>query len=44
MSVSDRAAHGDFETLDQRLVDEIAVSNAPVPWLATVSAWARVPL
>jgi 2-polyprenyl-3-methyl-5-hydroxy-6-metoxy-1,4-benzoquinol methylase len=35
---------GDFETLAQRLVDEIAASNAPVPWLATVTAWARLPL
>lgn len=35
---------GDLETLAQRLIDEIATSNAPVPWLATVSAWAPVPL
>lgn len=34
---------GDLETLAQRLADEIAISNAPVPWLATVSAWAKVP-
>ena len=37
------AVLGDFETLAQRLADEIADSNAPVPWLATVSAWAKVP-
>jgi len=34
---------GDFDTLAQRLADEIAASQAPVPWLATVSAWANVP-
>jgi 2-polyprenyl-3-methyl-5-hydroxy-6-metoxy-1,4-benzoquinol methylase len=34
---------GDFETLAQRLADEISNSHAPVPWLATVSAWARIP-
>jgi 2-polyprenyl-3-methyl-5-hydroxy-6-metoxy-1,4-benzoquinol methylase len=34
---------GDFKTLAQRLIDEIAAANAPVPWLATVSAWARIP-
>jgi len=34
---------GDFDTLAQRLADEIAAANAPVPWLATVSAWAKVP-
>jgi SAM-dependent methyltransferase len=34
---------GDFETLAQRLEDEIASAHAPVPWLAVVGAWARVP-
>lgn len=35
---------GDFDTLAPRLADEIAASNAPVPWHATVTAWTQVPV
>jgi protein-L-isoaspartate O-methyltransferase len=34
---------GDFGTLAQRLEDEIASTDSAVPWLATVSAWTKVP-
>jgi ubiquinone/menaquinone biosynthesis C-methylase UbiE len=34
---------GDLATLAQRMEDEIAACDAAVPWLATVSAWTKVP-
>jgi ubiquinone/menaquinone biosynthesis C-methylase UbiE len=35
---------GDFETLQQRLQEEVASSNTVVPWIALVGAWCRKPL
>jgi hypothetical protein len=34
---------GDFDTLQQRLQQEVAASNTVVPWLALVGAWCRIP-
>ena len=30
---------GDFDTLQKRLQDEVAVSNTVVPWIGLVAAW-----
>jgi SAM-dependent methyltransferase len=35
---------GDFDTLQQRLQEEVASSNTVVPWIALVGAWCRKPL
>jgi len=34
-------ALGDFDTLQERLQDEVAVSNTVVPWIGLVAAWCR---
>jgi hypothetical protein len=34
---------GDFDTLQQRLQEDVASSNTVVPWLALVGAWCRKP-
>jgi ubiquinone/menaquinone biosynthesis C-methylase UbiE len=39
----DRAALGDFETLQDRLQEEVASSNTVVPWIGLVAAWTRKP-
>jgi ubiquinone/menaquinone biosynthesis C-methylase UbiE len=35
---------GDFDTLQQRLQEEVVSSNTVVPWLALVAAWCRKPV
>ncbi len=35
---------GGFDTLQQRLQEEVASSNTVVPWLALVGAWCRKPV
>ena len=35
---------GDFDTLQERLQEEVASSNTVVPWIALVGAWCRKPL
>ena len=32
---------GDFDTLQKRLQDEVAVSNTVVPWIGLVAAWCQ---
>jgi ubiquinone/menaquinone biosynthesis C-methylase UbiE len=34
-------ALGDFDTLQERLLDEVAISNTVVPWIGLVAAWCR---
>ena len=34
-------ALGDFDTLQERLQDEVAISNTVVPWVGLVGAWCR---
>jgi ubiquinone/menaquinone biosynthesis C-methylase UbiE len=34
-------AVGDFDTLQERLQDEVAISNTVVPWIGLVDAWCR---
>ena len=34
-------ALGDFDTLQERLQDEVAISNTVVPWIGLVAAWCR---
>ncbi|HWY91670.1 MAG TPA: methyltransferase domain-containing protein [Chthoniobacterales bacterium] len=37
-------ALGDFDTLQERLQDEVAISNTVVPWIGLVAAWCRKPV
>ena len=37
-------ALGDFNTLQERLHDEVAKSNTVVPWIGLVAAWCRKPV
>ena len=37
-------ALGDFDTLQERLQDEVAISNTVVPWIGLVAAWSRMPV
>ena len=37
-------AVGDFDTLQERLQDEVAISNTVVPWIGLVAAWCRKPV
>ena len=37
-------ALGDFDTLQERLHDEVAKSNTVVPWIGLVAAWCRKPV
>jgi ubiquinone/menaquinone biosynthesis C-methylase UbiE len=37
-------ALGDFDTLQKRLQDEVAISNTVVPWIGLVAAWCRSPV
>jgi ubiquinone/menaquinone biosynthesis C-methylase UbiE len=36
-------ALGDLDTLEERLQNEVALSNTVVPWIALVGAWCRTP-
>jgi SAM-dependent methyltransferase len=37
-------AVGDLDTLQERLQDEVAISNTVVPWIGLVAAWCRKPV
>ena len=37
-------ALGDFDTLQERLHDEVAKANTVVPWIGLVAAWCRKPV
>jgi hypothetical protein len=37
-------ALGDFDTLQERLQDEVAISNTVVPWIGLVAAWCCKPV
>ena len=36
-------ALGDLDTLQERLQNEVAMSNTVVPWIGLVAAWCRNP-
>jgi hypothetical protein len=36
-------ALGDLDTLQERLQNEVAISNTVVPWIGLVAAWSRKP-
>jgi ubiquinone/menaquinone biosynthesis C-methylase UbiE len=37
-------ALGDLDTLEERLQNEVAMSNTVVPWIGLVAAWCRIPV
>jgi ubiquinone/menaquinone biosynthesis C-methylase UbiE len=37
-------ALGDLDTLEERLQNEVAMSNTVVPWIGLVAAWCRTPV
>ena len=37
-------ALGDFDTLPERLQNEVAISKTVVPWIGLVAAWCRKPV